>query len=160
MTQSVPHSPLLVRPARFEDWPTLVDFNQRLAWETEQKRLDPAKIVPGVQAVLHDAGKGRYFVAERNGAIVGQMMHTLEWSDWRNGPIWWLQSVYVAPEERQRGVFRELLEFVVEQARSTGVVGIRLYVEDQNQRAQQTYARSGFAPGGYHVLERWLGPSL
>jgi len=153
-------APLQVRQAVAADWPTIVEFNCRLAEETEQKILDRTKVVPGVQALLADSNKGRYFVAERNRDIVGQMMHTYEWSDWRNGPLWWLQSVYVAPEERKRGVFRTLFEFVVEQARAEGVLGIRLYVENNNARAQQTYASLGFIPGEYHVMQRWLGPPL
>ena len=99
-----------IRPAIPDDWPTIAQFNIHLAEETEGKPLDPDIIGPGVQAVLADERKGRYFVACREGEIVGQLMHTFEWSDWRNGNIWWLQSVYVAKNFRRLGVFRQLYQ--------------------------------------------------
>ena len=151
---------LLIRPACHADWPIIANYNCRLAWESERKRLDPAKIEPGVQAVLNDPTKGRYFVAEVNGQVIGQLMHTWEWSDWRNGQIWWLQSVYVAPEHRQQGVFRRLFEHMVALAAQEGVLGVRLYVEEQNARAQQTYQQLGLTSAGYRVMERWFGPAL
>lgn len=151
---------ITIRPARPADWPVIADFNCRLAWESEEKRLDPAKIEPGVRAVLHDSTRGRYFVAEADSRVVGQIMHTWEWSDWRNGQIWWLQSVYVETNFRQQGVFRRLFEHLVELAATEGVLGVRLYVEDQNSRAQRTYQQLGLNEPGYHVMERWFGPSL
>ena len=151
---------ITIRPACYSDWPVIADYNTRLAWESEQKRLDPAKIEPGVQAVLNDPTKGRYFVAEADGRVVGQLMHTWEWSDWRNGQIWWLQSVYVSPEHRQQGVFRQLFEHMVALAAEEGVLGVRLYVEDHNARAQQTYQQLGLTSAGYRVMERWFGPAL
>lgn len=149
--------PLLsIRPARPDDWPVLVDFNSRLAEESEGKVLDRAHLVPGVQALLADPAKGRYFVAEQAGQIIGQLMHTREWSDWRNGDIWWLQSVYVHPDHRRQGVFRALFEHLQSEARNNPqVVGLRLYVEQDNTRAHATYANLGFNPGGYFVLEQW-----
>lgn len=151
-----------IRAARWDDWPTIADFNCRLALESEHKTLDPNKIQPGVQALLQDASKGRYFVAEdgAGGPVVGQIMHTYEWSDWRNGPIWWLQSVYVAPEYRQRGVFRTLFEHLVQLATVEKVLGVRLYVERDNARAHKTYEKLGLSDAGYFVMERWFGPSL
>jgi len=147
---------LVIRPATASDWPVVVDFNCRLAEESEGKVLDRAHIVPGVQALLADASKGRYFLAERDGQVVGQLMHTHEWSDWRNGDIWWLQSVYVHPDHRRQGVFRALFEHLQSEAKSNpGVVGLRLYVEQDNTRAHATYANLGFEPGGYFVLEQW-----
>ena len=103
---SASHSEFSIRPAQPDDWPVVVDFNSRLAEESEGKVLDRAHLVPGVQALLADPAKGRYFVAEKDGQIIGQLMHTREWSDWRNGDIWWLQSVYVHPDYRRQGVFR------------------------------------------------------
>ena len=153
-------SEITVRAARPADWPTIAEFNVRLAWESEHKQLDPSKIEPGVQAVLNDSTKGRYFVAEAEGQIVGQIMHTLEWSDWRNGQIWWLQSVYVSAEYRQLGVFRRLFEYLVELGAKEKVLGVRLYVEDNNERAQRTYENLGLVSAGYSVRERWFGPSL
>src|SRR5689334_8006099 len=119
---------ITVRPAVGADWPTLVDYNCRLAWETESTRLLPAVVTAGVQALLRDPHQGRYFVAECGGSIIGQLMHTREWSDWRNGDIWWLQSVYVHPDFRGRGVFRQLLAALEAAAVAVGVVGLRLYV--------------------------------
>jgi ribosomal protein S18 acetylase RimI-like enzyme len=158
--------PILVRPARPEDWPTIVEFNCRLAEESEGKQLDRTRIEPGVKAVLADPRKGRYFVAvcdegaaaeEPGGRIVGQLMHTFEWSDWRNGEIWWLQSVYVAPEFRRRGVFRALFGHLRgEAAADPDVVGLRLYVEEHNRRAQATYETLGMTTGGYFVMEEML----
>lgn len=147
---------IAIREATQADWPTIVDFNRRLAAETESLVLDEQTLVAGVQAALVDPAKARYFVAcELDGRIVGQLMHTYEWSDWRNGTIWWLQSVYVLPDFRGQGVFRKLLDFVVErgQAEPT-VVGLRLYVENHNEQALAIYRRLGMADAGYRVLER------
>ncbi|MGH7128867.1 MAG: GNAT family N-acetyltransferase, partial [Planctomycetaceae bacterium] len=99
-----------IRPAGLDDWPTITEFNLRLADESEGKTLDRPTLAEGVRAVLADVAKGRYFLACRDGRIVGQVMITYEWSDWRNGTIWWLQSVYVSPEHRRQGVLRRLME--------------------------------------------------
>src|SRR5262245_5237023 len=150
---------ITIRPAGPDDWQTIVEFNCRLAEESEGKRLDRTDVEPGVKALLADRRKGRYFVAvagteaER---IVGQMMHTFEWSDWRNGDIWWLQSVYVHPDYRRAGVFRALFDKLRSEAEADpGVVGLRLYVEEQNARAHETYRNLGLLPGGYFVMERF-----
>ena len=147
---------ITIRDACADDWPTIVEFNRRLAQETESLALDGPTLEAGVKAALADATKARYFVAcTTDGQIVGQMMHTYEWSDWRNGDIWWLQSVYVHPDFRSQGVFRRLFEFVAEQAEGDpSVVGLRLYVEDHNAGAQDVYQRLGLAPAGYRVMER------
>ncbi|GAB4160791.1 MAG: GNAT family N-acetyltransferase [Planctomycetaceae bacterium] len=146
---------IIVRPAQQADWQTIADFNIRLAWETEEKQLDPEIVGPGVRAVLADPTRGRYFVACQEEQIVGQLMHTKEWSDWRNGDIWWLQSVYVAEKYRRRGVFRSLLAHLINEAEADPqIVGIRLYVETDNQRAHQTYEKLGLTQAGYFVMER------
>ncbi|HUG92661.1 MAG TPA: GNAT family N-acetyltransferase, partial [Planctomycetaceae bacterium] len=122
-----------VRLATAADRDTIAEFNCRLAEESEETSLDPETVREGVAALLADPAKGRYFVACAGGRIVGQLMHTWEWSDWRNGQIWWLQSVYVHPDYRRRGVFRRLFEHVLREAESDpGVVGLRLYVENGN----------------------------
>jgi len=146
---------ITIRDARADDWPTIVEFNRRLARETESLTLDGPTLEAGVKAALADATKARYFVAcTAVGQIVGQMMHTYEWSDWRNGDIWWLQSVYVHPDYRSQGVFRMLFEFVERRAKEDpGVVGLRLYVEDHNQRARAVYERLGLSAAGYGVME-------
>ena len=146
--------PLAIRRATPADAPTIVEFNRLLAEESEGKVLDSAVLACGVAKALADPHKCRYFVAEDAGTILGQTMVTYEWSDWRDGWIWWIQSVYVQPEARQRGVFRALYEHIRATARQEGVVGIRLYVEDHNQRAHETYYRLGMKRAGYFVLEQ------
>lgn len=154
MNAPAPAADVAIRPARLDDAATIVDFNHRLALESEGKNLDHDTLAKGVEAILRDPRLGRYFVAVAGERLVGQTMVTEEWSDWRNGTIWWLQSVYVDAAWRGRGVFRRLLNKVIAQARESGVIGLRLYVERHNERAQETYRRSGFVDGGYLVMER------
>ena len=148
---------ITIRRARPEDADTIAAFNIALAKETEDLALDPAVIAPGVRAALADPARSLYFVAEDGGRIVGQTMVTYEWSDWRNGFLWWIQSVFVAAEAREKGVFKALHARVVEEARKAGSVGIRLYVFDSNHRAQKVYARLGMKDGHYRVLEQMFG---
>jgi GNAT superfamily N-acetyltransferase len=109
-----------------------------------------------VAAGLADPGKALYFLAEQDGQVLGQLMLTREWSDWRNGWFWWVQSVYVRPECRRRGVFRRLFGHVEQLARrDSEVIGLRLYVDNSNRAAQETYARLGMRPAGYFVLEKY-----
>jgi ribosomal protein S18 acetylase RimI-like enzyme len=144
-----------IRDAYPTDVETLAAANAAMALETEQKALDAQTVRLGVAAALNDPAHGRYFVAEsESGAIVGQLMVTFEWSDWRNGQFWWIQSVYVDPPQRRRGVFKALYEHVERLARSTpGVCGLRLYVETENETAQRTYQRCGMVDAGYRVME-------
>jgi ribosomal protein S18 acetylase RimI-like enzyme len=143
-----------VRLAVETDAPALVDFNQAMALETEGKRLDPEKISSGVSAVFNDASKGFYVVAENDGEIVGGLMVTYEWSDWRNGWFWWIQSVYVLPAGRGKGVYRRLYEFVKKRAEEEGgVCGFRLYVEKENERAQTVYEKLGMHRTYYLMFE-------
>lgn len=152
---TVEQSPkITVRWATRDDFEVIAQYNCELASESEQKRLDLEVVRAGVLAILNDSAKGRYVVACAEGQIVGQMMHTREWSDWRNGEIWWLQSVYVAKAIRRMGVFRQLLaEMRAAAAREVGVIGLRLYVEQENSRAIETYLRSEFTETGYTVME-------
>ena len=145
-----------IREARPSDCAIIAGYNVRLAWETEEHRLDLEVLMAGVESLLTDPGKGRYFVVENeSGEIIGQTMFTFEWSDWRNGMIWWLQSVYVVESARKQGVFSALLNHVTELAREDPeVCGIRLYVENENETAQQTYLARGFADPNYRVMER------
>jgi GNAT superfamily N-acetyltransferase len=145
--------PLVIRPAVVADAPIVTAYNALLALESEHKKLDPEVLAPGVLAALRDPERARYFVAEDEGAVVGQIMLTREWSDWRNGWIWWIQSVYVRSDRRRHGVFRALYEHVRKTARSEGVVGLRLYVEQENHAAQEVYKRLGMQRSGYLVLE-------
>jgi ribosomal protein S18 acetylase RimI-like enzyme len=143
-----------IRKARPTDAAVIADFNARLAWETEQRRLPRATVRRGVAALLKDRAKGIYFVAEEKGAIVGQLLITYEWSDWRNGNFWWIQSVYVAAEFRQCGVFRALFAHVHKQAKARrDVCGLRLYVEHNNRRAQRAYERLGMGRAHYDLFE-------
>jgi ribosomal protein S18 acetylase RimI-like enzyme len=143
-----------IRLAEKDDWEQITQFNLQLAEETENKNLDWETLSCGVQSVLSDVKKGRYFVACLENKIIGQLMHTWEWSDWRNGELWWLQSVYVDAQYRQRGVFRKLYQVILNDAKTKkNVVGIRLYVENENLRAQKTYEKLGMNQSGYQVLE-------
>jgi ribosomal protein S18 acetylase RimI-like enzyme len=136
------------------DAPVIAEFNLRLAEESEQLRLDPATVRAGVAAVLSDPAKGIYYVAEIDGAVVGQLMITYEWSDWRNGNIWWIQSVYVKEESRRNGIFRALFQSLESMARSrTDVCSIRLYVHSHNTRAQHSYEKLGMKHIEYDVFE-------
>ncbi len=143
-----------IRPATRDDAATLADFNLRIAAETEDTSLDLDLVTRGVRALLDDESRGRYYVACADGRIVGQIMHTREWSDWRNGDIWWIQSVYVRQDHRRRGVFKKLHEHVKSLAGSDpGVVGLRLYVDADNRGAQATYQRLGMTTGRYQLME-------
>lgn len=149
-----PESPVLIRRATADDRDVIVELNTRLAWETERLRLDEVRIRDGVAAVLDGRGEAFYFVAEVDGAVVGQLMLTREWSDWRNGWFYWIQSVYVRETVRQRGVFRRLFHAAEDWVRSqSDAVGVRLYVEEHNASAMETYSRLGLERTGYLVME-------
>ena len=148
-----------VRDATLDDLPTIVDFNCRLAEETEHKRLDRETITRGVRRALTEPNLCRYFVAEMDGRVIGQAMITLELTDWRDGVLWWFQSVYVQADHRGGGVFRALFEHIGRTARNEpDVRGLRLYVERDNQRAQRVYEQLGLKPSGHLVYELdWSG---
>ncbi|WP_329742068.1 GNAT family N-acetyltransferase [Dyella sp. A6] len=147
-------STLSIRLAHAADIPALVAWNAAMAWETEAKRLDPALLAKGVGAVLDEPRRGFYLVAERDGLAVGGLLVTYEWSDWRNGDFWWIQSVYVEPAARRGGVFRALYAEVERRAQTSGAVGLRLYVETENVRAQHTYESLGMQRCHYAMYER------
>ncbi len=148
--------PLSIRRAGPADADLIVDFNRRLAEESEGKTLDRASLTAGVAQALADPQKGIYFLASEAGRVVGQMMITTEWSDWRNGWFWWIQSVYVIAKARRRGVFRSLFEYVSQAARQDpSVIGLRLYVDRGNHSAQETYRRMGMKETEYFVLEKY-----
>jgi GNAT superfamily N-acetyltransferase len=144
------------RCARPEDAPTIVGFQIDMALETESFHLDPSNCSKGVRAVFERPDLGTYHVATEAGRLVGSLLITYEWSDWRNRTLWWIQSVYVRPECRRHGVYRGLYDYVrrlVE--RDAGVAGIRLYVDTRNSVAQQAYARLGMNGDHYRVFE-WM----
>jgi GNAT superfamily N-acetyltransferase len=146
--------PITVRSAESGDLAFIARGNAAMALETEHRSLDERVVALGVQAAFADASRGRYFVAELDGRVVGQLMVTYEWSDWRNGAFWWIQSVYVLPEARRCGAFSALYAHVDSLAKATpGVCGLRLYVEFANERAQATYRRCGMVDAGYRVME-------
>jgi len=156
MNQSLPTEfpKYQVRDATPTDIETIVAFNRAMARETEGKDLAVEVLLPGVRTVIANSTLGRYFVACHGAELVGQLMITTEWSDWRNGQIWWIQSVYVRPDHRRRGVFRALYRHAEQVARTTpGVVGLRLYVEHNNAVAQRAYESLGMQDAGYLVFE-------
>lgn len=144
-----------VRKARAEDAASLVQFNQAMALETEGKHLDEETLTAGVEAVLSNDERGFYVVAESAGEVAGGLLVTREWSDWRNAWFWWIQSVYVVPQARGKGLYRELSAFVWAMALEAGdVCGIRLYVEKENRVAQTVYERLGMHETEYLMYEQ------
>jgi GNAT superfamily N-acetyltransferase len=145
-----------VRRATVADVDCVCTFNRLLALESEGKALDPALVRAGVTAVLADPVKGLYFLAQDEATILGQLGLTYEWSDWRNGWFWWIQSVYVRSEARRRGVFRLLLESVRRAALlDPQVIGLRLYVDKDNSAAHATYQKMGLEWTAYQVMETY-----
>jgi ribosomal protein S18 acetylase RimI-like enzyme len=150
-------TPIDIRPAGLHDLDSLVAWAQAMAWETEHKLLDEQVLRPGIAAGLADARKARYFIAERGGAAAGTLMLTTEWSDWRNGDWWWIQSVYVDHDHRRQGVYRALYAHVHALAEDDpGVCGLRLYVEKDNVAAQRTYESLGMVDARYCMYEERL----
>lgn len=145
---------ITVRRATAEDIPSLVRFNQGIARETEDLELDEGTLTEGVRRLVAEDRHGFYTVAEIDGRPVGSLMITYEWSDWRNGVIWWIQSVYVIAEHRRQGVFSALYENVQRLAQESGEVrAFRLYVEKENTVAQQTSQRLGMKETYYRLFE-------
>jgi ribosomal protein S18 acetylase RimI-like enzyme len=145
---------MIIRTANAEDAASLIEFNQAMALETEGKQLDSQILESGVRAVFQDEKKGFYVVAESDGNIVGGLMITFEWSDWRNNWFWWIQSVYILPDFRGQGIYRKLYEFVMDKAEQKGdVCGFRLYVERENTRAQKVYEKLGMESSHYFMYE-------
>lgn len=143
-----------IRMARAGDGEALARFNRAMALETEDRTLPESVVERGVAAVFDDPRRGFYVVAEHDGQIVAALMITFEWSDWRNASFWWIQSVYVSPHFRQRGVYRRLHQFVRDRAREKGgVCGFRLYVERENADAQRVYEALGMSHTEYLMYE-------
>jgi GNAT superfamily N-acetyltransferase len=148
---------ILIRAATSVDIANIAQWNRAMAWETEQKALDPAVLERGVTAVFDEPRRGFYLVAELDGVPSGCLLVTYEWSDWRAGDFWWIQSVYVVEAARRAGVFRRLYDDVRERAQVVGAVGLRLYVETENERAQRTYAGLGMERCHYFMYEEEFG---
>jgi ribosomal protein S18 acetylase RimI-like enzyme len=148
---------LLIRLAKTDDLDVLVEFNRAMARETEDKDLSLEIVTAGVETLLKNSDFGFYVVAENNDKVAASLMVTTEWSDWRNGRFWWIQSVYVHPKFRRQGIYRKLYEFVKEKARNEQnelrICGFRLYVDHQNTVAQKTYKALGMKDTGYMIYE-------
>ena len=148
--------PVSYRGALIDDRDAIVDFQIAMARETEEVELDRATCMSGVAAVFADLSLGRYFVAEQSGRVVASLLITYEWSDWRNGVVWWIQSVYVVPELRRQRVYAGMYDHVKRLVDADeGVRGIRLYVDRRNKRAQEVYTRLGMNGEHYQVFE-WM----
>ena len=149
---------LIIRAANLDDVESIITFSAAMALETENRHLDVARLRQGTLSLLNTPSYGFFMVAEvretERPRLVGQLMITYEWSDWRNGVFWWIQSVYVDPAWRRRGVFRRIHDAVVLQAKADPkVCGIRLYVEQENHAAAAVYQRVGLARSAYQVYE-------
>jgi GNAT superfamily N-acetyltransferase len=142
-----------IREAGLDDLATIVEFNLCLARETEGKALDRATVTRAVEVLLQEPARGLFWMAEAGGRRIGQIMVTYEWSDWLNADFWWIQSVYVAPAARRRGIYRALHAHVEQEARRQGACGLRLYVERGNARAKQAYETMGMHHSHYDLFE-------
>lgn len=149
---------ITIRTAEKKDASAMIEFNQAMAFETEGKRLETEVITNGVKAVFEDERKGFYIVAENEkGEIIGGLMITFEWSDWRNAWFWWIQSVYILPEGRGKKIYSQLYDFAKQKAREQGnVCGFRLYVEKENLHAQNVYEKVGMDETHYLMYEEMI----
>ena len=147
----------IIRSASPDDISEIAQFNIAMAQETEERQLDPETIQSGVSGVIQNHAHGFYLIAERDQVAVGSLLITFEWSDWRNGTLWWIQSVYVKPEHRRTGIFKALYDAVISRAHDTeNVRGIRLYVEQENLGAQSVYQKLLMQKTPYQMYERML----
>jgi GNAT superfamily N-acetyltransferase len=144
-----------IRKATIEDATSIIDFQQKMAWETEHMTLSKKIISNGVTAVFENSNRGQYWVAEDDDAVVASLLITYEWSDWRNTNVWWFQSVYVLPGYRRQGIFRSMYKHIRKESERENVAGLRLYVETNNSTAQKTYEALGMQSEHYTMYE-WL----
>jgi ribosomal protein S18 acetylase RimI-like enzyme len=145
-----------IRPGLLFDIDIIADFQVKMAFETENMKLDPATVNLGVAAVMDDPSKGKYWLAEVNGQVVGCLLTVPEWSDWRNGTVLWIHSVYVRPDHRKNGVYKALylhLKTMVQESKD--LRGLRLYVDKTNEQAQKVYEALGMSGDHYHLYE-WM----
>jgi GNAT superfamily N-acetyltransferase len=146
---------ITIRKASPDDAQAIIDFQQKMAWETEKLTLATDIVTKGVKAVFADQNLGQYWVAENEGQVVASLLITYEWSDWRNANVWWFQSVYVIPSHRRTGIFRSMYVHIRNEAERVGVAGLRLYVEINNSRAQKTYEALDMKREHYAMYE-WM----
>jgi GNAT superfamily N-acetyltransferase len=149
---------MIIRQANETDSASIVEFQLAMAWETEQLQLHEPTVIKGVAAVFADQGKGIYYVAELNGTVVGSLLTTFEWSDWRNGTVLWIQSVYVRPEYRKRSIFSHLYKHIQSLVvTNPDLRGIRLYADKTNIPAHGVYEHLGMTAEHYQMFE-WMKP--
>ena len=145
-----------IRPAKFQEISIIAEFQVNMAAETEKILLDKNLVSVGIEALFTDPAKGVYYLAEEDGSAVGCFLITYEWSDWRNGMVWWLQSVYVQENHRRKGVFSTMYAYLVETiSKDPQIIGLRLYVDKSNRRAQEVYSSLGMNGEHYTVFE-WM----
>ena len=147
---------MIVREAKIADKKTIAAFQVAMALETENIQLDLTTVLKGADAVFEDRAKGIYYIAEDKGEIIGSLMITFEWSDWRNGVVWWIQSVYIKPDSRRKGMFSKMYKHIQDIVTNDGhIKGLRLYVDNTNKRAQKVYAKLGMDGTHYSTFE-WM----
>lgn len=146
---------IIVRKAVPADSAAIIEFQVKMASETENLYLPVDIVTKGVNAVFSDPAKGQYYVADSDGKVVASLLITYEWSDWRNSNVWWFQSVYVIPEFRRQGVFRLMYSFIRQLGEDQDIAGLRLYVETRNDRARKTYEALGMSSEHYSFYE-WM----
>ena len=144
------------RLATKEDHTTIVEFQLQMAWETEKLKLDAKTCCQGVAEIFESPHRGTYFVAEKDGKVIGSLLIIPEWSDWRNGEVWWIHSVFVIPSERGKGIFSAFYQFIQTRCHNEkNVRGLRLYVEKNNIKAQSVYRKVGMTNHHYDLYE-WM----
>ena len=149
---------IAIRPAKQEDSTYIIDFQQKMALETENVVLDPVVVAEGLRRLFEDSARGIYYVAEENNEVIGCMMTTFEWSEWKCGNVLWIQSVYIASSYRGKGVFKKMYEYIQSMVTSgSGYRGIRLYVDKTNLAAQKVYEKLGMNGEHYQIFE-WMLP--
>ena len=143
-----------INKATLDDAVVIAEFNRRMAKETENMILDENVILNGVKNLMQQPDLGFYIVAKIENQVCGCLMITKEWSDWRNGLIWWIQSVYIHADYRRQGIFRKMYQYISDYAKEQGIIGLRLYVEHSNSVAQKTYSELGMKKCDYHIFEQ------
>ncbi len=147
---------MIVRLATASDIPSLIEFQLAMAWETENLTLDKVTLSKGIESLFHDPAKGNYYVTQENEVVIGCLMITYEWSDWRNGNVLWVQSVYIHKQHRAKGVYKKMYQYIQELVKnSADFRGIRLYVDKTNLDAQKVYQQLGMDGEHYQVFE-WM----